>query len=126
MGSVSPSILSFLKVVTYSHKNWKTQVIAAILVAQVADMTSDSSLGALAPLLIFFAILIFAALGWCMISSCLGKSLREAASDLWEALILSAQSNNSPQNIKRRRNWDTGGEYEMEYRAGSSSRGRFS
>ncbi|TCD71143.1 hypothetical protein EIP91_012091 [Steccherinum ochraceum] len=49
----------------------------------------------------------------------MGKSLREAASDLWEALVLSSRSSGpSAQHMRRRRDWDVGGEYEMDHYRG--------
>lgn len=54
-----------------------------------------------------------------MISSCLGKSLREVASELWQAMVLSAQSSNSVQAAKRRREWNESAEYEMDFRGRS-------
>lgn len=52
-----------------------------------------------------------------MISSCMGKSIREAASDLWDTLVLSAHSDGGPaQPWRRRRDWGEFSEYEMDFR----------
>ncbi|CAL1694619.1 unnamed protein product [Somion occarium] len=68
------------------------------------------------PLFVILSLLLFAALGWCILSSCMGRSLREFLSDLWDSLVLSAQSGSTPQQQwRRRRNWDDV-DYEMEYR----------
>lgn len=50
-----------------------------------------------------------------MISSCMGKSIREAASDWWDTLVLSARSNGGPTRPWRtRREWGDFSEYEYE------------
>lgn len=57
-----------------------------------------------------------------MISSCMGKSIREAASDLWDTLVLSARSDGaSAQQLRRRREWGDFSEYEMDYRRAGAS-----
>ncbi|GJE89499.1 hypothetical protein PsYK624_056000 [Phanerochaete sordida] len=71
----------------------------------------NDAASALAPLLVFLAILLFAALAWCMISSCLGQSLGE----FWNALVLSAQASRHSQPWRSRRDW-IDDEFEMEHR----------
>lgn len=73
-------------------------------------MLSDQSSG-LAPLFVFLAVLLFAALGWCMLSSCLGQSL----GDLWNAYVTGARSARASQPWRGRPGM-LDGEYELEYR----------
>lgn len=61
--------------------------------------------------------LSFAALAWCMVSSCLGQSCLDALRDLWRLLVLSAQSNRRPGPAGYRRHIDDQSDfYEMENR----------
>ncbi|KAF9819234.1 hypothetical protein IEO21_02273 [Rhodonia placenta] len=78
-------------------------------------MATDNS-GALLVLLLL-GLILFAALAWCMVSSCLGRSFAEALRELWDTLILSAQSDTRPTQWRSRRNWDDSGElFELEHR----------
>ncbi|KAK7695093.1 hypothetical protein QCA50_002283 [Cerrena zonata] len=81
---------------------------------------TSSPIGALFPLFVILSILLFAALGWCLLSSCMGRSLRDAISDLWETLLLSAQAGDrTSQQWRRRHDWN-----EMEYEMDHRGRGR--
>ncbi|KIP11660.1 hypothetical protein PHLGIDRAFT_21417 [Phlebiopsis gigantea 11061_1 CR5-6] len=73
-------------------------------------MLSEQSSG-LAPLFAFLAILLFAALAWCMISSCLGQSLAE----FWNGLVLSARASRQSEPWRHRRDF-VPDEFELEYR----------
>ncbi|KAJ3750991.1 hypothetical protein DFH05DRAFT_149346 [Lentinula detonsa] len=48
----------------------------------------NDDIRALMPVL---AILVSAALLWCFLSSCMGMSIRQAASNLWEYSVISAR-----------------------------------
>ncbi|KAI6031283.1 hypothetical protein PISMIDRAFT_685351 [Pisolithus microcarpus 441] len=71
----------------------------------------EQSYGSLAPLLLVLAILAFAALGWCALSSCMGSDILNGLSELWNLFVLSARTSGS----SRRRPY---GEetWEMEHR----------
>ncbi|KAI0715593.1 hypothetical protein C8Q72DRAFT_868451 [Fomitopsis betulina] len=71
----------------------------------------------LLPVLALLGIILFAALAWCMVSSCLGQSCLDALRDLWRLLVLSAQSNRRPGPAGYRRHIDDQSDfYEMENR----------
>ncbi|OJA12383.1 hypothetical protein AZE42_07539 [Rhizopogon vesiculosus] len=53
-------------------------------------------------LLLVLVILIFAATGWCLLSSCMGAPLLSSLSELWNAMILSASSNDTAGSRRRR------------------------
>ncbi|KAL4253624.1 hypothetical protein ABKN59_003429 [Abortiporus biennis] len=69
-----------------------------------ATSAVDSSTTGLTTLLVVLALLLFASLAWCMISSCLGRSLRESISGLWSALINTPRA--TGQRDWRRRAWN--------------------
>lgn len=52
---------------------------------------SREDLTALVPVFLILAVLVFGALLWCMLSSCLGTPIRHALSNLWEYAVLSSQ-----------------------------------
>ncbi|OBZ78818.1 hypothetical protein A0H81_01377 [Grifola frondosa] len=56
-------------------------------------MPSNSQSSSLVPLFLFLGALLFAALTWCMVSSCLGKPIFAAFSELWNTLVMSARWN---------------------------------
>jgi len=61
--------------------------------------------------------ILFAALAWCMVSSCLGRSCFDAVRELWRMMILSAQSDRRPGRAGYRRHLDDQSDlFEMEYR----------
>ncbi|KZT27603.1 hypothetical protein NEOLEDRAFT_1130613 [Neolentinus lepideus HHB14362 ss-1] len=48
-------------------------------------MPDSSGVGSLLPLLFICSLLLFCAIGWCILSSCLGKPLLELFSEIWQA-----------------------------------------
>ncbi|KAG1793948.1 uncharacterized protein HD556DRAFT_457086 [Suillus plorans] len=59
----------------------------------------DSSL---MTLLFVLAILIFAGLGWCFLSSCMGTPLLRSLSDLWNLMVLSGSVTDTASSRRRR------------------------
>lgn len=61
------------------------------LITSAMDENYDK-LVLLVPVFLFLAVLLFFALLWCMISSCMGTPIRRAFSNLWEYVLLSSRS----------------------------------
>ncbi|RDX42969.1 hypothetical protein OH76DRAFT_1488254 [Lentinus brumalis] len=85
-------------------------------------MVSQES--SLFPLAVFLAVLLFALLAWCILSSCMGRSILSAMSELWEMLVLSARSSGGAEHVRRRmgpgsRSWEDDELLELEYRGPS-------
>ncbi|KAJ6609345.1 hypothetical protein B0H10DRAFT_479791 [Mycena sp. CBHHK59/15] len=77
-------------------------------------------MAALMPVLLVFTGLITCAVLWCLLSSCLGTSMRDSVASLWEHLVLSASSGDDRTLQARRRaaqgRFSEIEEWEMEYR----------
>ncbi|KAF9225307.1 hypothetical protein BS17DRAFT_778419 [Gyrodon lividus] len=74
---------------------------------------SDSS--SLALLLLVFVVLIIGSLGWCMLSSCMGRDILRSLVELWDFLVMSARGD----GITSQRRRPYGEEmWEMEHRRG--------
>ncbi|RDB29617.1 hypothetical protein Hypma_016068 [Hypsizygus marmoreus] len=66
-------------------------------------MENDNSpLVALAPVFLVFAALLFAAILWCMLSSCIGAPILRSISNLWEYAVLSSRSSGGLAPRRRR------------------------
>ncbi|KAI0673803.1 hypothetical protein C8Q78DRAFT_651613 [Trametes maxima] len=84
--------------------------------ATTAMLSHESSLFPLAAL---FALLLFAGLAWCILSSCMGRSILAGLSELWEMILLSARSGGGADRARRRMNpgrWDDDELFELEIR----------
>ncbi|KAI0354629.1 hypothetical protein OH77DRAFT_1425698 [Trametes cingulata] len=71
------------------------------------------------PLAAFLALLLFAGLAWCILSSCMGRSILSSVSELWEMILLSARSGDAPEHVRRRMNasrWEDDELFELELR----------
>ncbi|KAI0076048.1 hypothetical protein K474DRAFT_1303188 [Panus rudis PR-1116 ss-1] len=66
------------------------------------------------PLFVFLSLLLFAGLGWCMLSSCMGTSMRDSISAVWNSYTLGARSGAPTRQWHQRRNMDEF-DYEMDY-----------
>ncbi|KAF8846011.1 hypothetical protein BDN67DRAFT_10627 [Paxillus ammoniavirescens] len=78
----------------------------------VDSLKSDSA--SLALLLLVLVVLIFGSLGWCMLSSCMGRDILRSLSELWDVLVISTRGDRP---TSRRR--PLGEEiWEMEHRRG--------
>ena len=53
---------------------------------------------------------------WCLISSCLGSSIRQSLSQLWNYSVLGAMSQNNPRHSRSRHAYGEEEVWEMEYR----------
>ncbi|KAA1471453.1 hypothetical protein DENSPDRAFT_837443 [Dentipellis sp. KUC8613] len=62
-------------------------------------------------LFLLLAALIVLALGWCMLSSCIGAPILSALSEMWQSAVAGSRTASSA-NIRRRRT-DFGAESEM-------------
>ena len=65
----------------------------------------------------------FALLAWCILSSCMGRPILSAMSELWEMLTLGARSSGGAAHARRRMNptasWEDDELFELEYRGRS-------
>ncbi|KAG5733796.1 hypothetical protein E4T56_gene8182 [Termitomyces sp. T112] len=76
-------------------------------------LTNEARFWTLAPVFLILAVLVFAVLFWCLLSSCLGTPLRRFLSDLWGYALLSAEQNGARRS---RRGFGEQEQWEMEYR----------
>ncbi|KIJ07923.1 hypothetical protein PAXINDRAFT_173202 [Paxillus involutus ATCC 200175] len=76
----------------------------------VDSLKGDSA--SLALLLIVLVVLIFCSLGWCMLSSCMGRDILRSISELWDVLVMSARGD----RLSSRRRPLGEEMWEMEYR----------
>ncbi|KAG2352066.1 hypothetical protein BDR07DRAFT_641965 [Suillus spraguei] len=53
-------------------------------------------------LLFVLVLLIFAGLGWCFLSSCMGTPLLQSLSELWNLMVLSASASDTTSSRRRR------------------------
>lgn len=61
----------------------------------------------------------FAGLAWCILSSCMGRSILSTISELWDMTLLSARSSSGGDHVRRRMNpgrWEDDQLFEMENR----------
>ncbi|KAG0703703.1 hypothetical protein DFH29DRAFT_433671 [Suillus ampliporus] len=65
----------------------------------MVDTAYDSSLMSL---FLILSILIFAGLGWCFLSSCMGAPLLRSISDLWNVMVLSSSVTDTASSRRRR------------------------
>ncbi|KAH9932068.1 uncharacterized protein BXZ73DRAFT_101444 [Epithele typhae] len=63
---------------------------------------ADSPASALLPLFALLAVLIFALLAWCLLSSCLGRPIVASLADLWDFILLSARAAPGGAYVRRR------------------------
>ncbi|KII93307.1 hypothetical protein PLICRDRAFT_49365 [Plicaturopsis crispa FD-325 SS-3] len=71
----------------------------------------------LMPVLLIFAFLIFASLGWCIVSSCMGRPILRFFSGMWDSAVRSARSEQNASFPRRRRELGLDAElWEMEHR----------
>ncbi|KAL1951740.1 hypothetical protein VTO73DRAFT_889 [Trametes versicolor] len=80
-------------------------------------LSQDAS--SLVPLAAFLALLLFAGLAWCILSSCMGRSILSTISELWDMTLLSARSSSGGDHVRRRMNpgrWEDDQLFEMEHR----------
>ncbi|KZP28901.1 hypothetical protein FIBSPDRAFT_852152 [Athelia psychrophila] len=70
------------------------------------------------PLIFIVSILLFAAIGWCMLSSCMGRPIMAFFSDAWELSVSSARMGSAESNrvLRRRRELGEDDMWEMEHR----------
>ncbi|TBU29800.1 hypothetical protein BD311DRAFT_755732 [Dichomitus squalens] len=71
------------------------------------------------PLAVFLSVLLFALLAWCILSSCMGRSILSSMSELWDMIILGVRSGGGGHHVRQRMNadhWEDDELFEMEYR----------
>ncbi|KIM88800.1 hypothetical protein PILCRDRAFT_813780 [Piloderma croceum F 1598] len=77
-------------------------------------MGPDDDLSSLLPIFLILAVVLFSALGWCMLSSCLGRPVMSFFNVLWESTVNSASM--TGRSARRPRELVDNEIWEMEYR----------
>lgn len=77
---------------------------------------NDDEFASLVLMLVLLGVVIAAALFWCLLSSCLGTSVLELLSTLWEYLKLGSQYDRGSLSRRRRTFRDDSELWEMEGR----------
>ncbi|EPQ60165.1 hypothetical protein GLOTRDRAFT_112899 [Gloeophyllum trabeum ATCC 11539] len=80
-------------------------------------MALSSDTNSLLLVLFIFSLLLFCAIGWCILSSCMGKPVLDFFSEVWRAAVSPARDGREGYRPMRRTGRADGEMWEMEYRS---------